>query len=184
METPDSELILLERIREAEGEANHLTQRKLARASGLSLGMTNALIRRLAERGWLSLTRLSTKSFRYALTPEGVAEITRRTVSYVRRSSRSANLYEERIESFVMAAKRSGVETLVLVGPSEADFVLEHACERHDLVFVKSADCERARNLARRPGVALVWSEHVVDGFSSPGQIELSLGEITTERQG
>ncbi|HRY74050.1 MAG TPA: winged helix-turn-helix transcriptional regulator [Spirochaetia bacterium] len=160
-ENQDTELALLERVREAEKGEERLTQRGLAQATGLSLGMTNALVRKLADRGWLKLTRLNAKSFRYALTPEGVNEVARRTVGYFRRASRNASLYRDRIEAFVLEAKRRGAESLVLVGPSEADFVIEYACERHGLTFLKSSDLSRAEAYARRPGYALVWGERL-----------------------
>jgi len=162
-ENQDTELALLERVREAEKGEERLTQRGLAQATGLSLGMTNALVRKLADRGWLKLTRLNAKSFRYALTPEGVNEVARRTVGYFRRASRNASRYREPIEAFVLEAKRRGAESLLLAGASEADFLLEWACERHGLVFMKSADLDRARALASKPGMALAWGERVID---------------------
>ena len=75
----DNELTVLKVISEAEtGRARH-TQRELAGRACVSLGMANILLRRLAERGWVKLTRLSSKSVRYALTPSGIGELAQRT---------------------------------------------------------------------------------------------------------
>jgi DNA-binding MarR family transcriptional regulator len=156
MNANDSELSLLEKIHEAEKGPKHLTQRDLAQATGLSLGMTNALVKRFAELGWIKLTHLSTKSIRYALTPEGVAEIAMRTAGHFQRAARNADLYRDRIEAFVLAAKAEGMTTLVLAGQSEMDFLLEYVCERHGLAFVKSMDREKAEALGKRSGVVLV----------------------------
>jgi DNA-binding MarR family transcriptional regulator len=152
----DTELSLLESIAAADIGSASLTQRNIAQSAGLSLGMTNALVKRLADRGWLKLTRISTRTIRYALTPEGVAEIARRTAGYFRRSAKNAELYRERLEIFVLSELRKGISTLVLVGSSELDFLLEYVCERHGLVFLRSADFEKASILARRPGILLV----------------------------
>lgn len=161
MQSSDTELNILEQVRDASGEEGRLTQRELASAVGLSLGMTNALLRRMAEKGWLVLNRSSTRSIRYLLTPAGSAELARRTLGYFRRASENVSRYRERIEAFVIHAKAEGVRTIVLVGTSEADFVLEAVCSRHGVSFLKSADPERARGLAERPGMAMVWGEGI-----------------------
>ncbi len=168
MKSIDTETSLLESIHEAESGAVPLTQRALAKATGLSLGMTNVLLRRLAERGWVKLTRLSTRSVQYALTPEGIAEIARRTAGYFHRAGKTVDLYRERLEAYILAQKRLGVGTIVLAGPSDVDFLLEYLCERHGLVFVRSADAERAMALGRHAAVGLLFSERF-DGHMVPG---------------
>jgi DNA-binding MarR family transcriptional regulator len=173
MDNDDSELALLERVYEAQKKGNRLTQRDLAEASGLSLGMTNALVKRLAERGWLSLTRFSTKSFRYALTPEGVGEVASRTAGYFRRASRSATLYRDHLEEVVLAAKRKGIEILILAGVSEVDFLLDYICDLHGLAFIKSAEPERAERLALGRKTLVVWSESLDREAKGEGEIAL-----------
>jgi DNA-binding MarR family transcriptional regulator len=155
----ESELYLMESLGEAERAKARITQRELASRSGLSLGMTNALLRRFAEKGWVKLTRLSAKSVHYALTTEGMGEVARRTARYFRRAARNADQYRLRIEQFVLGAKRDGASTLILAGTSELDFILEYICERHGVVFVRTADLERARAMNRRPGVVLLYAE-------------------------
>ena len=91
MITADTEFSLLESIGEAEGSQQPATQRLLASRAGLSLGMTNALVRRMAERGWVKLTRVSARNIRYALTPAGVAEILKRTAGHFRRAAHKAD---------------------------------------------------------------------------------------------
>ena len=155
----DSELTVLNTISEAESGGERLTQRDLAGKAGISLGMANMLLRRLAERGWVKLTRLSSKSVRYALTASGISELAQRTAGYFNNASRSAELYRDRLEAFAVRAKRGGAITIVLYGMSEVEFLLAYVCERHDIVFVKSADLDKARKLARRSGALLIISE-------------------------
>ncbi len=144
----DSELALLERVQESVAGDGRLTQRNLARSAGLSLGMTNALLRRLVERGWLEMNRASIRSVRYALTPAGVSELVKRSVGNLRQASVEVSRYRGRIDEFIVKAKASGVKTVILVGPSEADFILETVCAINELSFLKSADSERAQILA------------------------------------
>jgi DNA-binding MarR family transcriptional regulator len=155
----DSELTFLSAIGEAETGGARLTQRELAGRAGVSLGMANILLRRLAERGWVKLTRLSSKSVRYALTPSGLGELAQRTAGYFNRASRSAELYRDRLEALALNSKRNGAATIVLYGESEVEFLLAYVCERHGFVFVRSADLEKARQLARRSGGLLLIAE-------------------------
>ncbi|MGA2642584.1 MAG: winged helix-turn-helix transcriptional regulator [Spirochaetia bacterium] len=154
----------MESLGEAERAQARITQRELASRSGLSLGMTNALLRRFAEKGWVKLTRLSTKSIHYALTPEGVGEVARRTAGYFRRAARSAEQHRARLEQFVLRAKKDGARTLVLAGASELDFLLEFICDRHGLVFARTADEDLARAFASRPGVVILYAESATGG--------------------
>jgi DNA-binding MarR family transcriptional regulator len=155
----EPELAILEGIGEAERGGSRITQRELARKAGLSLGMTNALLRQFAERGWVKLTKLSTRSVVYALTPDGISEIARRTAGFFQRASRNSELYRDRLEAYIVEAKVSGASTLVLAGSSDLEFLLEYLCDRHGLVFVKSADPERARSLGQKRGVVLVFGD-------------------------
>jgi DNA-binding MarR family transcriptional regulator len=162
MNKADTELSIMESIATA-STSSELTQREIARSSGLSLGMTNALLKRLAERGWIKLNRISTRTIRYALSPEGVAEIARRSAAYFKRSARNAEVYRERLEGFVLGRLNEGVGTIILVGSSELDFLLEFICERHGIVFMKSADLARSRLFAKRPGVLLVLADKAIE---------------------
>ncbi len=155
----EPELRILEGIGMAEQGGSRITQRELASKAGLSLGMTNALLRQFADRGWVKLTKLSTRSVVYALTPDGVAEIARRTAGYFQRAAKNTELFRARLETYIIRTKAEGASTLVLSGGSDLEFLLEYLCERHGLVFVKSSDLEKARSLSRRPGVALVLAE-------------------------
>lgn len=156
MDKTDTELSIMESIAAASGSDEVLTQREIARVSGLSLGMTNALLKRLAERGWIKLNRISTRTIRYAISPEGVAEIARRSAAYFRRSARNAEAYRDKLESFILGRHREGIATIVLVGASDLDFLLEYICERHGIVFLKSADFAGTRAFAKKPGVLLL----------------------------
>jgi hypothetical protein len=121
--------------------------------------MANLILRRLAERGFLELTRMSAKRVRYALTGTGMKELARRTAGYYRRVSQSAGLYRDKLKSLVDAAKRRGAQAIVLVGSSEVEYLLSEACERAGMIFIKTADPEKAASLARKNGAVLVLSE-------------------------
>jgi DNA-binding MarR family transcriptional regulator len=157
--TDDAELVILENIYSSQKRSRSVTQRDLAEAAGLSLGMTNALLKRFSDKGWLLLKRLNARNIQYVLTPEGVNEIAHRTYRYFKRTAKTAGLYRDMIEAFVIARKRAGVSRLVLAGVSDLDFLIEYACERHGLLFVKSADPAKAARLGSDPGTVVVHAE-------------------------
>jgi len=54
-----------------------VTQRGLSRELGIALGLTNSLVKRLTKQGWIRISHVSLRRFRYYLTPMGVAEKSR-----------------------------------------------------------------------------------------------------------
>ncbi len=55
-------------------------QRELARAVGMSLGMTNALLKRLAAKGFITMKKANSRKIQYVITPEGMQEAARRLI--------------------------------------------------------------------------------------------------------
>ncbi len=169
MNHKESELQLLEAIYACQDEAERSSQRSLADRAGLSLGMTNALLRRFAERGWVKLLHISGRSLRYILTPAGVEEILLRSMSYFSRAARSASLYRDRIEEFVRRVAAEGRTSLVLEGSAELDFLFDYSCMRHGLAFYKNPIQAKREALAADPGSIFVGS-----GRSSEAHVKLA----------
>ncbi len=167
MNSSHSELELLQTIYSNHPDdpknAKPLSQRALAKRSGLSLGMTNALLRRFIERGWVKLLNASGRTLGYVLTPEGAEEIVLRSLRYFARAARSASLYRNKIEQFVLKAALDGFTTLVLEGPAELDFLFDYTCERHDLLFVKNPKGERREHLAADSRSIFVMADFAID---------------------
>ena len=80
-DSADRELRIL-----AEVEADPQTsQRSLSRRVGIALGLTNLLLRNLADKGYLRITQAGWKRWVYALTPAGVSRKLQLTAAYVHR---------------------------------------------------------------------------------------------------
>lgn len=160
MDTIEAQLRILSRVLAADGEAGRITQRDLAIAAGLSLGMTNLLLRQLAGKGWLSLDRASTRKIDYRLTSAGRAELAKRALGRLARDSEGSRLIHGSIEAYVMRAKARGVTTVILAGSSEADSLLESICSENGLTYLKSADPERIRHYCSKHEIAVVQGEN------------------------
>ena len=64
-------------------EAN---QRDLSQRVGIALGVTNVLLKSLAQKGYVRITHAGWKRWLYALTPEGFTRKIQLTVGFVRRT--------------------------------------------------------------------------------------------------
>ncbi|MCX8014298.1 MAG: MarR family transcriptional regulator [Rectinema sp.] len=162
----ESELSLLEAIhalsqaRES-GLDSPVSQRALACESGLSLGMTNALLRQFVERGWVKLMHLNSRKMQYALTQAGIEEISRRTIDFFVRAARNASRYRRHVEAFVDAIIKDGYTTLILVGPDELDFLFDFACEKRGLRFLKSQNGRHVPDPGTGKAVFIITCENM-----------------------
>jgi len=120
-------------------------QRDMAEAIGLSLGMTNLLLKELSAKGWMLMRKLNTRKVQYVLTPEGLKELSRRSYRYLKKSIRNVADCRVQLEALVLEAKASGSSGLLLMGISDLDFVLDHLCRQHNLPFAASVE-RRARD--------------------------------------
>ena len=75
--------------------------------------------------------------------------------------------------SFVLRIKREGAARVVLAGASDLDFILEYACERHGLTFVKGVDAARAARLGSDAATVVLVSE-TDEGQTPPGARRLA----------
>jgi hypothetical protein len=154
----DHELSILENIYSL---ADHVRQRDLARIAGLSLGMTNAIVKRLVQKGWLTIRKVNSRNIRYAVLPAGIDQITRRSYRYFKRTVKNIVTYREAIELFVHDVKVQGYRGLVLVGRSDIDFIVEHACGKYGVEYVR--DDRKAGAAGREEdGLFMLYSESYI----------------------
>jgi DNA-binding MarR family transcriptional regulator len=165
----DAELTILENIYASEKKSAIVRQRDLAAAAGASLGMTNAILKRLTQRGMIAVRKLNSRNVHYAITPVGINEIARRSYRYFKRTIRNVVFYRDRIDETVAKAKVRGAQAVLLIGVSDLDFIVEHSCDRHGLPFLKAVDNAVAA-AARREKVlsiyaeSIAWPDHAADG--------------------
>lgn len=138
MYTSDKEAIILEHIYYDDS----LKQRELADKAGISLGMTNAILKRLIEKGWLMTKRLNRRNISYVVSPAGIEEIFKRSYRYFKRTIDDVTLYREKIEQLVADAVACGYGCVLLVGKSDLEFLVEYACGKECISF-KTAETDK-----------------------------------------
>lgn len=128
----DSEYDILEIIH---GSPETVSQRDLAAAADLSLGMTNAVLKKLVTKGFLVMKRINSRNIRYVLTPEGLAEVVKRSEALLKRTLGNVAEYRAATEAFINATAESGIDAICLKGPSDLDFIVEWACLKKGILY-------------------------------------------------
>lgn len=131
MYTSDKEAIILELIYYNDS----LKQRELADKAGISLGMANAILKRLMEKGWLVTKRINSRNISYAVSPVGIEEIFKHNFRAFKRTINDVRAYKTEIERLVSEAARAGYKTIALVGNSDLDFIVEYICGKNGIAY-------------------------------------------------
>ena len=131
MYTSDKEAIILEHLYYDDSQK----QRELADKADISLGMVNAILKRLIEKGWLMNKKINSRNISYVVSPAGVDEIYKRGYQYFKRTIVDIHHYRERLEQLVAEGKNAVHSCIALVGKSDLAFIVEYACTKSGVKF-------------------------------------------------
>ncbi len=159
-------MAILEKIYNS-NEPKGVRQRDLAQIVGISLGMTNAIIGRLVQKGLIVISRINNRNLQYAVTPKGMEEIAKKSYRFLKRTVRNVVYYKDILETFIQDVKKRGSSGIVLVGRSDFDFILSHLCYKHNLSF------EQSSIVVSHEGKSVVFSEEIQPHLSDEGRISL-----------
>lgn len=154
----------------------NLHQRDISRIVGLSLGMTNAILKRLATKGLLMVRKVNNRNIRYIVSPAGVEEISRRSYYYFKRTIKNIVYYKDILQNLLMELQQKGVQRVVLEGQSDVDFILEHLCHKLNLQFQRTQGSH-----ALKEGEVILVSENQVPLITDGDR--LYLGRILIEAE-
>lgn len=117
------DLLQMKILEEIEKEGN-FTQRDLADKLHIALGLSNAYIRRLIEKGYVMITTMPRKRVFYNLTPKGLLEKSRLTLLYMRDSLDYYRFLKKTIEQTLFSLKKKGAKKIVIMGTGEIAEIL------------------------------------------------------------
>lgn len=132
-----SDVTVLQNIANTLKQEPLASQRVLADNAGISIGLMNSVLKRFVERGWIMLTNVNLRKLSYAVTPEGIKELSNRSQKFARRTFELAERYNEKLCDAVLEAKNHGKKSLFLYGKSYIKFLLEYACKSQGLSFIE-----------------------------------------------
>ncbi|MDI1344769.1 MAG: winged helix-turn-helix transcriptional regulator [Pseudolabrys sp.] len=126
-----------------------VTQRSVAQELGIALGLANAYLKRCVRKGLIKVSEVPARRYAYYLTPQGFAEKSRLTASYLSHSfSFFRRARSQCAEVFDAAAQRGQKRFVLLGGGDLADIALLVAREKNvDVAGI--ADAKNAAELQR-----------------------------------
>jgi len=101
----------------------------------MSLGMTNAIVKRLAAKGLLTMRKINNRNIMYAVSPRGMEEIAKRSYKYFKRTLKNIVYYKNSIDELIQGVKDTGFSRVYLVGKSDVDFIVEHFCVKYGIIY-------------------------------------------------
>ena len=139
--------LLLEQI-EQDGAQS---QRNISQQLGFALGLTNAYIKRLVNKGYVMVTTMPRNRIWYNLTPKGISEKARLTLLYMRDSVNFYSDLKQKVFDALAVLEAQGVQSIALVGEGEIlEIVLLCVLDtKMKLAAIYSTD-NQPRRIARR----------------------------------
>lgn len=119
--TEDYEFRIIDEI----GKDLNTTQRKISRQIGLSLGMTNLIIKKLIAKGYIKVKGLDRRRVQYILTPRGFTEKVKKTHRYLLRSIDTLKAVKNKIQDTVLEYYKKGEKNFTILGKGELADIVE-----------------------------------------------------------
>ena len=101
-----------------------VSQRELSRNLGVSVSTINLLINKMIKEGLIKMTMVSKKQVLYMLTPEGMMEKAKKTVSYLKGHYRVVEESKEKIRLLLERLGQEDGAILVLMCDNVMDEIL------------------------------------------------------------
>jgi len=100
------------------------SQREIAKEAGISLGLVNTLLKKCAKKGLIKIERLNSRNIKYILTPAGIKEKTKKTITYVKKSYQAIKEIEAEVLKLAARAEKEDKD-LYLYSDEEEDEILD-----------------------------------------------------------
>lgn len=143
---PQKEYTLIEAI----SQESSLTQRELSQNTGLSLGMTNILLKKLINKGYIKVKHLDWKRTQYLLTMKGMMEMSRKSYSYALHTLNQFRVIRKSMRAIIMQEYKKGTRrAFVIAWPEYQDAIkeafLELGIQDFEIKFIETFNLLGAR---------------------------------------
>ncbi|NUR53739.1 MAG: winged helix-turn-helix transcriptional regulator [Acidobacteria bacterium] len=142
------------------------SQRSLARSTGIALGLTNLLLKRLVRKGLVRISRVQRNRVKYLITPAGIAEKARMSRAYFAYTTRFYIEARNRVrERFLVLSDTwpaslldgDGRKRIVFHGAGEVAEIGHVCLHETDLTLVATLDGDSGRRIFGQPVLPTSW---------------------------
>ncbi len=156
----DKDLIILTEI-----EANQdISQRELAKRTGLSLGSVNILLKKMAREGLIKMESIPANRVIYMLTPMGIAEKAAKTIRYIRHHYKMIQQTEKQIADQIRKYSKSNKIVYLVEPEGELADLLQgalEACRQENLntpiVMIRPDEALKQDNLEHKDNAVILY---------------------------
>jgi DNA-binding MarR family transcriptional regulator len=120
-----------------------ITQRDLSDRVGVALGLVNSYMKNLAAKGYVKVSAIPRKRYRYYLTPKGFVEKSRLTYAMLHNYTRVFKEARRDYAGLFQKLYASGVRRVLFAGVDEVAEIAYLSLHEVGLEFVGAVDYER-----------------------------------------
>ncbi len=135
------------RIIDILNESNNVTQRSIASKAGISLGLTNIIIKRLIKKGFVKIKNMNKKRILYHLTPKAIIEKSYRTYNYFERTMKDIVQIREKIQREILHKNKLQSRKVVILGNNEISEIAKWATQELKLRPIVIASLEKKNKI-------------------------------------
>jgi DNA-binding Lrp family transcriptional regulator len=117
--TEDKKIAIEHGILDLIEKDGRVTQTELSRSLRVSIGLVNAYLKRLVNKGYVKVSNVKTSTIKYMLTPEGLAQKYNLTRSYMAHSLDYYRKIKLAVENRIVRLKLEEVRTVIFIGSGE-----------------------------------------------------------------
>lgn len=122
-------LLLLDEI----SKGTELTQRDLSKKLGVALGLINSYVKNLVSKGYVTVSTIPKKRFKYYLTPSGFTEKTRLTYQHLQNFTNLYKVARRDFNSLFNSIQNSNIKKVVFCGVDEVTEIAFLSLQETDL---------------------------------------------------
>ena len=159
-------------------QQENATQRDISNETGIGLGHVNLLLKKMVKKGYVKIERLSAKSLRYILTPQGLKEKTQRTYNYIKRSYSHISKVTLAVNELAKTAQNQGVGTVYLYGPRDEVYEISKLALQQQKGIKYNHISEEKLPVSAEDALVLVWRMEEEEKLSGSNRVINILKEL------
>lgn len=132
-----------------------LTQREISKNLGIALGLINSYIKNLISKGYITVSGIPAKRYKYYLTPNGFLEKTRLTYEHLRNFTNLYRVARTDFAELFARLKELGISRVAFCGVDEVAEIAYLSLKEAGLELVCISDIERTEKFFDMPVVGI-----------------------------